>query len=245
MTDVAPSVRVRHLSFHYDPDMPPALVDVDLDLHPGCRCLLVGANGAGKSTLLRVLSGLHMVDPDIVRVLGRPAFHDPSLCKEVVILGDRFPFDQDVPVHKILAGAIEADPDRRDELISLLGVDTNWRMHALSDGQRRRVQVLLGLLRQPKVLLLDEVTTDLDVIAREDLLEFLRRDCEQRRTTILYATHIFDTLDDWATHIAYLSGGRMALVSRLEHVPELKDLRAAGVSSPLNRLITGWLRSER
>jgi CCR4-NOT complex subunit CAF16 len=245
MSDPDPSVRVRGLSFRYAPDMPLALDRVELDLHPGSRCLLVGANGAGKSTLLRVLSGMHMVDHDIVRVLGRPAFHDPSLCKEVVMLGDRFPFDQDVPVHKILAGALHADADRRDELIVLLGVDTNWRMHALSDGQRRRVQVLLGLLREPRVLLLDEVTTDLDVIARDDLLQFLRRDCEQRDTTILYATHIFDTLDDWATHIAYVCRGRMALVSRLDEVQELKELRAAGVSSPLNRLITGWLRSER
>jgi len=51
------------------------------------------------------------------------------------------------------------------------------------------------------VLLLDEITVDLDVLARADLLKFLRKECEQRGSTIIYATHIFDGLDDWPTHI--------------------------------------------
>ena len=54
------------------------------------------------------------------------------------------------------------------------------------------------------MLLLDEVTTDLDVIARGDLLAFLRA----QPTTILYATHILEGLEDWATHLAYLDGGQ-------------------------------------
>jgi CCR4-NOT complex subunit CAF16 len=56
------------------------------------------------------------------------------------------------------------------------------------------VQILLGLLRPASLLLLDEITTDLDLLARIDLLSFLAEECRERGTTILYATHIFDAL---------------------------------------------------
>lgn len=65
-------------------------------------------------------------------------------------------------------------------------------------------QIFLGLIRPFKILLLDEVTVSLDVVVRQDLLRYLRRESEQRGATILYATHIFDGLDDWPTHLHYL-----------------------------------------
>jgi CCR4-NOT complex subunit CAF16 len=52
-----------------------------------------------------------------------------------------------------------------------------------------------------QVLLLDEITVDLDVLARSNLLTYLKKECEERGATIIYATHIFDGLDDWPTHI--------------------------------------------
>lgn len=98
-------------------------------------------------------------------------------------------------------------PDRRDRLMKLLGIQPSWRMHKVSDGQRRRVQIFLGLLKPFKVLLLDEVTTDIDIVTRQDLLQYLT--VEEQEATIIYATHIFDGLDDWFTHIIYLEEGRI------------------------------------
>ena len=114
-------------------------------------------------------------------------------------------------------------------------------MCRVSDGQRRRVQLLLGLLWPCEVLLLDEVTTDLDVIARGDLLAFLRA----QKTTILYATHILEGLEDWATHLAYLHDGRIALMSRLDAIAEFVALKQGGATAPLLRLVDGWLRRDR
>jgi CCR4-NOT complex subunit CAF16 len=88
----------------------------------------------------------------------------------------------------------KAFPERREMLIELLGVNVNWRMHQVSDGQRRRVQIFLQLLRPVSVLLLDEITTDLDVITRADFLAFLKREAEENGVTVIYATHIFDGL---------------------------------------------------
>jgi CCR4-NOT complex subunit CAF16 len=111
-------------------------------------------------------------------------------------------------------------------MFQTLDIDLTWRMHKASDGQRRRVQICMGLLKSFKVcfpfpclkgynaiihtiikknamqvLLLDEITVDLDVLARSNLLSYLKKECEERGATIIYATHIFDGLDDWPTHI--------------------------------------------
>ncbi len=71
-------------------------------------------------------------------------------------------------------------------------------MNKVSDGERRRVQILLGLLEPFQLLLLDEVTVDLDVLVRRKLLEFLKQDTAPvsggKPGTIIYATHIFDGL---------------------------------------------------
>jgi CCR4-NOT complex subunit CAF16 len=232
-----PALEVRGLDFRYPNDDRLVLRDVNLRVPAGARCLLVGANGAGKSTLLFVLAGRFLVDGERVRVLGRPAFHDTTLTARRAFLGGTFPFDVDIAVRDILQRHDGIDPARRDRLLQILDVDPGWRMHRVSDGQRRRVQILLGLLRASEVLLLDEVTTDLDVIARADLLAFLREESESRGLTILYATHIFDGLEPWATHIAHVQHGRVRLVAPLADVAELRG-------STLLRVVESWLRAK-
>jgi len=227
-----PVIEVRGLDFRYARSNQLALVDFSLTLPPGVRCLLVGRNGAGKSTLLHILAGRHLVPEDKVRVLDRPAFHDTTLAADVTFLGGPFRFDVDIVVADILARTPGIDPLRRDRLIEVLGVDPAWHMHRVSDGQRRRVQILLGLLRPSRLLLLDEVTTDLDLIARMDLLELLREETVSRGTTILYATHIFDALDDWATHVVHVED------ARLQSVTPVSELER-----PLYRLVERWLRA--
>ena len=225
-----PVISVRDLRFRYRRDLPLVLDGATLDVPRGARCLVVGANGAGKTTLLRVIGGKHMVPAGAVTVLGRPAFDDTSLAADVEYLGGGFPFEVDIRVGELVAGIPTAFADRRDRLIRLLGVDVDWHMHRVSDGQRRRVQLLLGLVRPRKVLLLDEVTTDLDLLARQDLLDFLAEESRVHGVTILYATHILDRLEDWATHLSTIRRGA---------VTSMEELRDPG---PLYPRILAWLR---
>jgi CCR4-NOT complex subunit CAF16 len=235
------AIEARALDFAYAGG-PPVLRALELAVPAGARCLLVGANGSGKTTLLACLAGKHMAADAAVRVLGRPAFSDTSLVHDVSFIGGQFPLDVDLTVDELLARRPDADAARRDELVRVLDVDRRWRMCRVSDGQRRRVQLLLGLLWPCRVLLLDEVTTDLDVIARGDLLAFLRA---QDDTTILYATHILEGLEDWATHLAYLHDGKIALLSPLDALDDYRALKAQRATTPLLRLVDGWLRRDR
>ncbi|HEU5056436.1 MAG TPA: ATP-binding cassette domain-containing protein [Kofleriaceae bacterium] len=240
-----PAVVVRDLSFRYRPDLPLVLCGADLEVPRAARCLVVGANGAGKTTLLRIIGGKHMVAREAVRVLGRSAFHDTDLAASVDYLGGNFPFAVDIRVGELVERVQPVAPERRARLIELLGVDTGWHMHRVSDGQRRRVQLLLGLMRLRELLLLDEVTTDLDLLARQDLLDFLRDESERRGVTVLYASHILDRLETWATHVCMVSGGRVERMVPLDQMAELVQARAAGASSPLYQAVHGWLAAQR
>jgi CCR4-NOT complex subunit CAF16 len=238
-TDAQGAIEVRDLTFAYPSTAEPVFRGFSLAIPAGARCLLLGANGVGKSTLLRLVAGRHMIGGDVLRVLGRPAFHDTSLAGEVAFLGGPFPFAADITVGEILAGRPGVDPARRAEVTRILEVDPRWRMHRLSDGQRRRVQILLDLERTVSVVLLDEVTAELDVLARADLLRFLRRESETRGMTIVYASHVLEGLAAWGTHLAFLSPGRLRCFAPLAEVPELR----AGAS--LAELTERWMREDR
>ncbi|XP_068661609.1 ABC transporter I family member 20 isoform X2 [Aristolochia californica] len=222
---------------HPPPGSKPLIDDFSLSLNAGERCLLVGSNGAGKTTILKILGGKHMVEPGMVRIMGRSAFHDTGLTssgdlcylggewrRDVAFAGFEVPIQMDISAEKMIFGVTNVDPGRRDELIKVLDIDLSWRMHRASDGQRRRVQICMGLLKSFKVLLLDEITVDLDVLARANLLTFLRKECEERGATIIYATHIFDGLDDWPSHIIYVAHGRLQLALPLSKVRETSNL---------------------
>ncbi|PON81760.1 AAA+ ATPase domain containing protein [Trema orientale] len=242
-------IKVYGLQFGYD-GQPPLFADFNLDISPGSRCLLVGANGSGKTTLLKILGGKHMVGGrDVVRVLNCSAFHDTQLvCSgDLAYLGGSWsktvgsageiPLQGDFSAEHMIFGE-GTDPVRRDKLIELLDIDLQWKMHKVSDGQRRRVQICMGLLHPFKVLLLDEVTVDLDVVARLDLLDFFKEECDQRGATIVYATHIFDGLETWATHLAYIQDGELRRAEKLSEIDELKN------SANLLSVVESWLRSE-
>lgn len=233
------AIEIRGLTFAYPRTDRAVLDSLSLSVPVGARCLLLGANGVGKSTLLRLVAGRHLVADAAISVLGRPAFRDTTLAGEVAFLGGAFPFSADISVAEILDGRPRVDPARRRRVLEILEIDPAWRMHQVSDGQRRRVQLLLDLERAPSVILLDEVTAELDVLARADLLRYLRAESEQRAVTIVYASHVLEGLGAWGTHLAFLSPGRLRCFGRLEDIPEL----AGDVT--LHELVEHWMREDR
>eukprot|EP00882_Tetradesmus_deserticola_P031357 GHRQ01035456.1.p1 GENE.GHRQ01035456.1~~GHRQ01035456.1.p1 ORF type:complete len:151 (+),score=76.28 GHRQ01035456.1:258-710(+) len=90
----------------------------------------------------------------------------------------------------------------------------------------------------PQVLLLDEITVDLDVLGRADLMRFLVEECRARSATIIYATHIFDGLEFWPTHVAYVARGALQFCRPASSLPQLAQ-------GQLLEMVTGLLRQEK
>ncbi|PWN33235.1 uncharacterized protein FA14DRAFT_135343 [Meira miltonrushii] len=262
------SVDVKNLTFSFAPDSgaKPALENCNLQLTRGSRCLLIGANGAGKSTILRLLAGKRMASKGAhMRVFGKDVFHQAP--GGITYLGTEWAMNPVVRSDIQVAAFLDSvggyrHKERRDQLLDILDVNTNWRMHAISDGERRRVQLTMGLMEPWNVLLLDEVTVDLDVQVRADLLTFLARETETRGATIIYATHIFDGLQNFPTHLVHMQHGTttteepvnwpplMQDDQQMQSLPaiwrEHKSSRAdASKAPPLFETALEWLREDR
>jgi CCR4-NOT complex subunit CAF16 len=264
--DAVPAVAISGLHWGYPGARGQALTGVDLTVARGSRCLLIGANGAGKTTLLKLIGGKNMVVNGSLKVLGREAFGDTKLntmvslltgdwTRQVACVGSGVPFQADFSVGFMansLADALIRDgmPEalvraRLARLSQLLDLDYEWRLHKVSDGQRRRAQLLLKLLRPSELLLLDEVTTDLDVLSRQALLQFLKEEAELRGATVIYSTHIFDGLDHWPTHLIRMRAGTVTHVGPAELTIAPAAAAAAGASGSLFQTVRGWLDAER
>jgi len=133
-------------------------------------------------------------------------------------------------------------PERKDELVGILDIDLSWRMHAVSDGERRRVQLAMGLLRPWQVLLLDEITVDLDLLSRASFLDFLKRETESRSCTIVYATHILDNLAEWPTHLVHMHMGRVKQWGTIEEFRPKQPPKSG--NSILGEVVLKWLAED-
>merc|ERR1711916_69445 len=250
------AIKVENFSFAYGTGGANGLTDasvlkeVNFEIEHGSRVLVVGLNGSGKSTLLRCLSGQHWHIYEQIEVLGKPAFFDNTLSRNMTYLGSEWRnsllVKSDVPVARVLKGAVGYTEEKMAELTEILNIDAEGSMHLLSDGQRQGVQIGAALMKEFKVLLMDETTVECDVLVRKHLLEYLKRKTEQDKATIMYATHVFDGMASWPTHIMHVSGGHISL-QVLRDSPEYKELIDSWdptKDSPLSALVEKWLERD-
>ena len=202
----------------------------------GSRVVVCGPNGAGKSSLFGVLGGRRLVRGSSALVLGRECFNDCSLTGKVCVLSDwwRTDFFLDVTVRSFLGEPIVSS-ERCRKLCDILQVDLEWRISYLSDGQRRRCQILAAVTASEEfeVYILDEVTADLDIVSRERFLEWLKHESETNGITVLYSTHILDGMGDWATRLVYMENGEIR-----------KDI-SVHPGLDVFKLVRGWMLDPR
>ncbi|KAK7741059.1 CCR4-NOT regulatory complex component [Cytospora paraplurivora] len=244
MSQHPPSIEVTDLTYSFA-DNSTGVHDISLSVPARSRTLLIGANGAGKTTLLRLLAGKRLAPSGAISVSGADPFKDGL--EGVTYLGLEWVLN---PIVRTDIGVVEllrsvggdAYPARRDELVHVLDIDTSWRMSAVSDGERRRVQLAMGLVRPWTVLLLDEITVDLDVLSRAEFLAWLKRETEVRECTVVYATHILDNLAGWPTHLVHMHLGGVKEWGVTDTF--LQRLEGDTGNSRLGEVVLGWLRED-
>jgi ABC-2 type transport system ATP-binding protein len=190
-----------------------ALDGVSFEVRPGEVYALLGENGAGKSTAVEILEGHRTATSGRVEVLGSaPAAAGRDLRDRIGIVLQSSGVESEFTVREVieLYGGCYRSPRSVDELVGMVGLDdkVDDRVGSLSGGQRRRVDLALGIVGRPEVLFLDEPTTGFDPSARRqswDLIESLGAD----GTTVLLTTHYLDEAEHLAARVGVLSGGRM------------------------------------
>lgn len=198
-----------------------ALKDVSFTLQKGEFAAYAGPNGAGKSTTFKLLSGMLCPQEGTVRIFDM----DPAKCRIPVmrrtgiLFGNRSELWWDHPVRasfewkKAVWDITDADYERVcKELKDLLSLDEIWNSFAreLSLGQRMRANLALMLLHEPDLVLLDEPTLGLDVLAKRQMIEFLKKINREKKVTILVTSHDMDDLTEMANRILLINKGQLA-----------------------------------
>ena len=198
-----------------------ALRGVDLTVRRGEVVAYAGPNGAGKSTTIKLLSGLLAPDRGQVRALGMDPVRDrvQYVGRIGVVFGQRTELWWDHPVaasfewKRVVWNIPRPRYERMLGLVrELLGLDDIYRTLAreLSLGQRMRADLALALLHEPEILLLDEPTLGLDVLARRRILSFIRELNREREVSVIVTSHDMAELEQLAGRIVLLHQGEIA-----------------------------------
>ncbi len=204
-----------------------ALRGLDLDCRPGEIYGLLGPNGAGKTTTLRILSTILAPSAGTARVDGVDVATDPLEARRRIgfLSGTTGLYPRLTPretlryfgrLHGIERDALEA---RIEELVKAFAMEAfaDGRCEGLSTGQRQRVSIARAVLHDPPVLILDEPTTGLDVLASSAMIEFIES-ARAGGTCVLFSTHVLSEAERLCDRIGILHGGRLLASGTFEEL---------------------------
>jgi ABC-2 type transport system ATP-binding protein len=220
MTDSDAVVSVRDLRKTYGSFV--ALDGVSFDIQRGETFALLGPNGAGKSSTIEILEGYRDRTGGEASVLGLDPHHGGVAWKaRLGIVLQNTGEQGDVTVKEQLAAFASYYPNPRDvdEVIGWVGLEGKSKtlIRKLSGGQRRRVDVALGIIGRPELLFLDEPTTGFDPEARRNFWDLIHR-LKSEGTTILLTTHYLDEAAQLGDRAGIIAGGKLIDIGDIDEI---------------------------
>ena len=206
-----------------------ALRDVSFTIHEGEMVGYIGPNGAGKSSTIKILSGILTPDQGTVLVDGRIPYKNriQHVSQIGVVFGQRSQLWWDVPVIDSfeLLKDIYQIPNTQykqslEELTDLLNLGELLRSPArqLSLGQRMRCEIGASLLHQPRILFLDEPTIGLDAVSKLAVRDFILKQNQLHKTTVILTTHDMQDIEALASRIILIGKGQLLMDGSLSDI---------------------------
>ena len=200
-----------------------ALDNVTLNIPQGVVIGLVGLNGAGKTTLIKHILGLYRAQSGTVSVFGRDPSRNPE--KSLVQVGclteeDTLPGWMKVwQIHRFASAFYPGwDHDYANELIDTFKLEANKRIKQMSKGQRARVGLTLALAHRPKLLVLDEPSSGLDPVVRNDILGAIIRTIADQGNTVLFSSHLLDEVQRLSDTVGVIREGKLVEFGALDEM---------------------------
>ncbi|MGC4833215.1 ABC transporter ATP-binding protein [Micromonospora vinacea] len=224
-----------------------ALDRVDLEVRAGELVGLLGPNGAGKSTLMNLLVGLRRPSSGRVELFGGDP-RDPASRRQIGVTPQETGLPGTLRVGEVVdfVSAHYPDPVPRAELLDRFGLADLARRQTggLSGGQRRRLAVALAFVGRPRLVLLDEPTTGLDVAARHTLWDAIRA-FHDDGGTVLLSSHYLEEVEALAHRVVVIGQGRVLADDTVDAVRGIVGVRRVSLVADDLPDLPGVVRSER
>lgn len=200
-----------------------ALNDVSLQVRSGQVFGLVGENGAGKTTLIQHLLGAYRAHTGSVRVFGIDPTYDPTaVLARIGYLSE----DRDLPVwmrvDELMRYTRAFYPNWDAAYAERLREEFDWpprmKIKNLSRGEKARAGLLVASAHRPDLLLLDEPSSGLDAVARQDILAAVVRSVAEEGRTVMVSSHLLDEVERVSDHVVMLHEGRVTLDRSMEEI---------------------------
>jgi ABC-2 type transport system ATP-binding protein len=200
-----------------------ALDEVSLNVPRGAVFGLVGENGAGKSTLIKHILGLWRAELGQVRVFGLDPVADPvAVLGRIGYLSEQPDLPDWMRVYEFLrymqAFYPKWDVQYAEQLREQFGIDRSARLRILSKGQRAKLGLLTAQAHRPDLLLLDEPSSGLDPIVRNDILAAVIRTVADEGRTVFFSSHLLEEIERVSDYIAMLHQGKVVLCGPLDAI---------------------------
>ncbi len=230
-------IEIRDLVKIYKGSEEPAINGISLDIYPGEIFGLLGPNGAGKTTTISILCGLFRATKGSVRIAGLDIHSNLNGIKQIIGV-----VPQDVALYPTLSAwenltffgnmyGLKGQHLREKiaEGFSVFGLEkhANKKIADCSGGIKRRINLIAGLLHDPRIIFLDEPTVGIDVQSRVVILDYLK-ELNKKGTTVIYTSHYMEEAEKLCTRVAIIDRGSVISMGNprelLADHPEFKDL---------------------
>jgi ABC-2 type transport system ATP-binding protein len=200
-----------------------ALDDVSMEIPRGVVMGLVGLNGAGKTTLLKHILGLLRAQQGSVSVFGKdPSRHPKYVLSRMGYLTEEDSLPGWMKVWQILRFSKPFYPNWNDqyaqELLETFKIDPAKTIKKMSKGQRARVGLTIALAHRPELLVLDEPSSGLDPVVRNDILAAIIRTIADSGRTVLFSSHLLDEVQRVSDMIGVIRNGKLVECGPLENL---------------------------
>ena len=211
-------VQIKNLTKQYHGNDALSLDGVTLNIQTQEIFGILGPNGAGKTTLISILSGiLKPSSGSFSYQIGEETITGKKVKKHLGYVPQDFAFYEELtPVENLAFFGAMYNLSRQEiatqssKLLAILGLESvsHKKVATFSGGMKRRVNLAIGVLHQPKILFLDEPTVGVDVQSKIAIFNFLKKE-NQNGTTIIYTSHNMKDVEDFCTQIALIDFGRI------------------------------------
>ena len=222
MTDYKNAIEIKELTKKYDGFV---LDGISFDIPKGCIMGFIGQNGAGKTTTIRALLNIIKIDGGSVKMLGMDHIKDEYAIKEqIAAVFDEFPFHENFTANQLNTVFKGFYSNWNEEeffaFMDRFCLPRKKKFKKFSKGMKMKLQIAAALSHKAKLLIMDEATTGLDPVVRNEILDIFREYIQNEDHSVLISSHITSDLEKIADCVTFIDKGRIILTDYKDGILE-------------------------